>query len=65
MKESPNPTFALSPVQLPGGAIHTGSAVTGLDFLPQRLQSSFEVSWAQHLDEVREAQRLRYQVFAN
>jgi putative hemolysin len=65
MKESPNPNFALSPVQLPGGALHSGSAVTGLDFLPRRLQSSFEVSWAQHLDEVREAQRLRYQVFAN
>ena len=65
MKESPNPTFALSSVQLQGGALHTGSAVTGLDFLPRRLQSSFEVSWAQHLDEVREAQRLRYQVFAN
>ena len=45
MKESPNPTFALSSVQLQGGALHTGSAVTGLDFLPRRLQSSFEVSW--------------------
>jgi putative hemolysin len=65
MKESPNPTFVLSPVQLPGGALHSGSAVTGLDFLPRRLQSTIAVSWAQHLDEVREAQRLRYQVFAN
>ena len=65
MKESSNPTFALAPVQLPGGALNSGSAVTGLDFLPRPLQSFFEVSWAQHLDEVREAQRLRYQVFAN
>jgi putative hemolysin len=28
------------------------------------VQSTIEVSWAQHLDEVREAQRLRHQVFA-
>jgi putative hemolysin len=54
-----------SPVQLSGGALQSGAAVTGLDFLPRRLQSNIEVSWAQHLDEVREAQRLRYQVFAN
>jgi putative hemolysin len=35
-----------------------------LEFLPRRVQSTIEVSWAQHLDEVREAQRLRHQVFA-
>jgi putative hemolysin len=28
------------------------------------VQSTIEVCWAQHLDEVREAQRLRHQVFA-
>jgi len=64
MKELPNPTFALSPVQLPRGSLHPGSVVTGVDFLPRRVQSTIEVCWAQHLDEVREAQRLRHQVFA-
>lgn len=64
MKELPNPTFALSPVQLPRGSLHPGAAVSSLEFLPRRVQSTIEVSWAQHLDEVREAQRLRYQVFA-
>ena len=65
MKELPNPTFALSPVQLPRGSLHPGSAVSSLEFLPRRVQSTIEVSWAQHLEEVREAQRLRHQVFAN
>lgn len=64
MKELPNPTFALSPVQLPRGSLHPGSVVTGVDYLPRRVQSTIEVCWAQHLDEVREAQRLRHQVFA-
>ena len=64
MKELPNPTLPLSPVQLPRGSLHPGSALTGLDFLPRRVQSTIEVSWAQHQDEVREAQQLRHQVFA-
>ena len=64
MKEIPSPTFALSPVQLPRGSLHPGSTVTGLDFLHRRVQNTIEVSWAQHLDEVREAQRLRHLVFA-
>ena len=64
MKELPNPTLPLSPVQLPRGSLHPGSALTGLDFLPRRVQSAIEVSWAQHQDEVREAQQLRHQVFA-
>ena len=64
MKELPNPTFALSPVQLPRGSLHPGSPGTGLEFLPRRVQSTIAVSWATHLDEVREAQRLRHQVFA-
>lgn len=61
MKELPNPTFALSPIQLPRGSLHQVSsnpvdasvAATGI-----------EVQWARHLDEVREAQRLRYEIFA-
>ena len=31
---------------------------------PERASAEIDVSWARHLDEVRQAQRLRYQVFA-
>ena len=64
MKELPNPTFDLSPVQLPRGSLHPRSNQAQADLLPHRVQSTIEVSWAQHQDEVREAQRLRYSVFA-
>ncbi len=65
MKELPNPTFALSPVKLPRGSLHRGSNDHTVDFLPRRVQGSIQVGWAKHQDEVREAQRLRYSVFAN
>ena len=64
MKELPNPTFDLSPIHLPRGSLHPRSNQTQTDFLPRRVQSTIEVSWAKHQDEVREAQRLRYSVFA-
>jgi putative hemolysin len=64
MKEIPNPTFDLSPVQLPRGSLHPRLHQAQVDFLPRRVQSTIQVSWAQHQDEVREAQRLRYSVFA-
>lgn len=64
MKELPNPTFALSPVHLPRGSLHPGSSGSSVEFLPRRIQGALQVSWAQHQDEVREAQRLRYAVFA-
>jgi len=64
MKELPNPTFALSPVYLPRGSLHPGSSGPPVEFLPRGVQSAIQVSWAQHQDEVREAQRLRYAVFA-
>ena len=64
MKEIPNPTFDLSPVQLPRGSLHPRSDQAQTDFLPRRVQGTIQVSWAQHQDEVREAQRLRYSVFA-
>ncbi len=61
MRDLPNPTLALSPMQLPRGSLHPASA-------PQVAASSqaggIEVHWARHLDEVRQAQRLRYSVFA-
>ena len=64
MKEIPNPTFDLSPIQLPRGSLHPRSHQAQTDFLPRRVQSTIQVSWAQHQDEIREAQRLRYSVFA-
>ena len=69
MKELPNPTFPLSPVALPRGLLHRRSdqrpADTGSqpDAVPQR--GGIEVVWAKHLDEVRQAQRLRFNIFAS
>lgn len=64
MKDLPTPTLDVSPVSLPRGSLHPRT-----DFQPQPLVApvapgGIDVSWARHLDEVREAQRLRYAVFA-
>ncbi|HSW16561.1 MAG TPA: GNAT family N-acyltransferase [Ramlibacter sp.] len=59
MNELPTPTLPLSPVSLPRGSLHRRDHVADP---PQRSQVS--VAWAQHQDEVREAQRLRHDVFA-
>ena len=59
MNELPNPTFALSPVSLPRGSLHR----PGQDISQER--GGVMVSWARHQDEVRQAQRLRYRVFAD
>ena len=61
MKELPNPTFALSPIHLPRGSLHP---VSQQDLAPGQSKVGIVVSWAEHEDEVREAQRLRYEVFA-
>jgi putative hemolysin len=58
MNELPNPTFPLSPVSLPRGSLHRPDQV-----VPQA--RGLVVSWAEHQDEVRQAQRLRYRVFAD
>jgi putative hemolysin len=59
MNELPNPTFPLSPVTLPRGSLpRRDQDVT------QATRGGVLVSWACHQDEVRQAQRLRYQVFA-
>ena len=63
MKELPNPTFALSPVSLPRGSLHPAQSNPRVDFLPRRSHSTIDVTWAQHQDEVREAQKLRFDVF--
>ena len=67
MKELPNPTFALSPVAMPRGSLHPRSHALGpAPVVPAQAFSAGKISvgWACHQDEVREAQRLRYQVFA-
>ena len=64
VKELPNPTFALSPIHLPRGSLHPGSTAPSQAFVASAAPTGIEVSWARHLDEVREAQRLRHHVFA-
>lgn len=59
MNELPNPTMPLSPVTLPRGSLHCPD--------PQPMagrHGAISVGWARHQDEVRQAQRLRFQVFA-
>jgi putative hemolysin len=59
VNELPNPTLPLSPIALPRGSLHRRDATADA---PDR--GAVSVAWAQHQDEVRQAQRLRYQVFA-
>ena len=58
MKELPSPTLPLSP--MPRGTLHP-SAQAGPTVAAA---PGIRVSWARHQDEVRQAQRLRYRVFA-
>lgn len=58
MNELPNPTLPLSPVSLPRGSLPRPD-----QGIPEG-RNGILVSWARHQDEVRQAQRLRYQVFA-
>ena len=67
MKELPNPTFALSPLSLPKGIFlrqtdHKFHIATPPVAKPER--GALVVSWARHTDEVRSAQRLRFNIFA-
>jgi putative hemolysin len=71
MKDIPVPTLALSPTQLmpshlPRGSLHPSlpTSVEKVDAQRQTQSTALKVSWAKHLDEVRDAQRLRYTVFA-
>ena len=67
MKELPTPAFALSqlnpPVQLPRGSLHPGCHRTNSGTGTSGANADIHVTWARHQDEVRAAQRLRYQVF--
>jgi len=59
LNELPNPTLPLSPVSLPRGSLHRRDQVA-----PEAGRGPVSVAWARHQDEVRQAQRLRYAVFA-
>ena len=74
MKELPTPTLDLSPIALPRGSLHLQSPLCG-ELAPARANGlagngtqaasqGITVAWARHLDEVREAQQLRYSIFA-
>jgi putative hemolysin len=67
MKELPNPTMPLSMIDFPRGSLHRHDHQTQENFVaPQKAKQrpTLIVEWAKHQDEVREAQRLRYDVFA-
>lgn len=64
MSDLPNPTMPLSPVSLPRGSLHRPCSTEGVG-ISTPARGGVEVAWARHLDEVREAQRLRFEVFAS
>ena len=63
MKELPSPTFPISQIALPRGSLHQSLQNQNAASNSKISKSAVEVSWAKHQDEVREAQRLRYDVF--
>ena len=67
MNELPNPTFALSSIAMPRGLLcprrGEKSSLLG-SALAKPVAGKISVSWARHQDDVRQAQRLRYNVFA-
>eukprot|EP01036_Dinobryon_divergens_P000938 gene938-1228_t len=78
MKELPNPTFPLSQIGLraalwPAPAVGVSTTTAARTSVPQapavilppstEARQGITVGWARHLDDVRAAQRLRYDVF--
>jgi putative hemolysin len=67
MKELPNPTMPLSFIDVPRGSLHRSHReIQKISHASQKTEtrSSLIVAWAKHQDEVREAQQLRFNVFA-
>ena len=67
MKELPNPTQPLSFIDVPRGSLHRHDHQAQENTVaPQKSvnHSGLIVEWAKHEDQVREAQRLRFNVFA-
>ncbi len=68
MKELPNPTFPMSPLALPKGLLQRPLSFFKSPSPPPAApaeRGGLTVTWAKHADEVRQAQRLRYKVFAD
>ena len=63
MNELPIPTMPLSPIAMPRGSLHPRCDGTVAGDSKDR-DGGIAVAWAKHQDEVRQAQRLRYSVFA-
>ena len=69
MKELPNPTMPFSTLDFPRGSLHRRSQRSASEvFSPTVVASpaptALRIEWARHQDQVREAQRLRYGIFA-
>lgn len=66
MKDIPVPTLGLSSIHLPRGSLHPllQTAPAAPEAAPAAEKNTLKVLWASHLDQVREAQRLRYKIFA-
>ncbi|MES2974553.1 MAG: GNAT family N-acyltransferase [Pseudomonadota bacterium] len=64
MKELPNPTFPLSPIALPRVWFPRLERKAEAAAPAPQERGGLQVSWAKHQDEVRQAQRLRYSIFA-
>jgi putative hemolysin len=67
MKELPNPTMPLSFIDVPRGSLHPSDhSDRQISHSEQKAQTrtGLMVQWAKHQDEVREAQQLRFNVFA-
>ncbi|MFY8054708.1 MAG: GNAT family N-acetyltransferase, partial [Limnohabitans sp.] len=67
MKELPNPTQPLSFIDVPRGSLHRHDHQAQKNIVTSeegQARSGLSVEWAKHEDQVREAQRLRFDVFA-
>jgi len=69
MKELPTPTLDLSPLKMPRRwstqkTVFPTAVEISTTTTPAKSKTGIEVAWARHQDEVREAQRLRHNVFA-
>jgi putative hemolysin len=63
MKELTHPAVVLLPMSANNGMVPAGQCSPGVEFLARPAKKSVEVTWARHQDEVREAQKLRFDVF--
>jgi len=63
MKELTLTAFALPNVSAPANLGPSGQRHPGVEFSVRPAKKAVEVTWARHQDEVREAQKLRFDVF--